>query len=154
LKLICPKWARMTHLDIWNTTYGQKKGWESNYQCDSWPRKVKNRPNSLTCRWHATHHWKALDEGYNFALNHIPVEGMQNKLSSRKVTRVLTLMILGLPLGTLEAKSHLDEGAVERCRVYYMGEGGGFPRVRVVVSLVSPKSLVVHPSTKGAPTMH
>jgi hypothetical protein len=32
-----------------------------------------------------------------------------------------------------------------------MGEGGGFPRVRAVVSLVSPKSPVVRPSTKGAP---
>jgi hypothetical protein len=32
-----------------------------------------------------------------------------------------------------------------------MGEGGGFPRVRVVVNLVSPKSPVVRPSTKGAP---
>jgi hypothetical protein len=30
-----------------------------------------------------------------------------------------------------------------------MGEGGGFPRVRVVVSLVNPKSPVVHPNTKG-----
>jgi hypothetical protein len=32
-----------------------------------------------------------------------------------------------------------------------MGEGGGFPRVQAVVSLVSPKSLVVCPSTKGVP---
>jgi hypothetical protein len=32
-----------------------------------------------------------------------------------------------------------------------MGEGGGFPQVRAVVSLVSPESLVVCPSTKGAP---
>jgi hypothetical protein len=30
-----------------------------------------------------------------------------------------------------------------------MGEGGGFPRVRAVVSLVSPKLLVAYPSTKG-----
>jgi hypothetical protein len=30
LKCRCPKWARMTHLDICNTTYGQKKGRESN----------------------------------------------------------------------------------------------------------------------------
>jgi len=35
-------------------------------------------------------------------------------------------------------KSHLDVGPVERCRVYYKGEGGGFPQVRVVVSLVCP----------------
>jgi hypothetical protein len=32
-----------------------------------------------------------------------------------------------------------------------MGEGGGFPQVRAVVSLVSPKSLVAHPSINGAP---
>jgi hypothetical protein len=30
LELRCLKWARMTHLDIWNTNYGQKKGRESN----------------------------------------------------------------------------------------------------------------------------
>jgi hypothetical protein len=35
--------------------------------------------------------------------------------------------------------------------VYYMGEGGGFPRVRVVVSLVSPRLPVACHSTKGAP---
>jgi hypothetical protein len=32
-----------------------------------------------------------------------------------------------------------------------MGEGGGFPRVQVVVSLVSPELPVAYLSTKGAP---
>ncbi len=32
-----------------------------------------------------------------------------------------------------------------------MGEGGGFLRVRAVVSLVSPKLLVACPNSKGAP---
>jgi hypothetical protein len=32
-----------------------------------------------------------------------------------------------------------------------MGEGGGFPRVWVVVSLVSPELPVAPPSTKGVP---
>jgi hypothetical protein len=32
-----------------------------------------------------------------------------------------------------------------------MGEGGGIPQVRAVVSLMSPKSHVARPSTKGAP---
>jgi hypothetical protein len=31
-----------------------------------------------------------------------------------------------------------------------MGEGGGFPQAPAVVSLVSPKSPVARPSTKGA----
>ncbi len=34
---------------------------------------------------------------------------------------------------------------------YYMGEGGGLPRVRAMVSLVSLELAVVCPSTKGAP---
>jgi hypothetical protein len=45
----------------------------------------------------------------------------------------------------------LDVALVESYRVYYMGEGGGFPWVQAVVSLVSPKSPVACPSTKGAP---
>ncbi len=44
--------------------------------------------------------------------------------------------ISGLQLGSPGKKSHLDVASVERCREYYMGEGGGFPRVRAVVNLV------------------
>jgi hypothetical protein len=40
---------------------------------------------------------------------------------------------------------------MERHKVYYMGEGDGFPWVRAVVSHVSPKLLVGYPNTKGAP---
>jgi hypothetical protein len=68
-----------------------------------------------------------------------------------KVVRVQGVGISGLPLGSLETKSHLDVAPVESYRVYYIGEGGGFLQVRAVVSLVSPKSPVVHPSTKGVP---
>jgi len=32
-----------------------------------------------------------------------------------------------------------------------MGEGGGFPRVRAVMSHVNSKLLMAYPSTKGAP---
>ncbi len=39
-------------------------------------------------------------------------------------------------LGVPGEKNHLDVGPVERCRVYYKGEGGAFPQVRAVVSLV------------------
>ncbi len=69
------------------------------------------------------------------------------KLWPHKVAGVPTLAVSGLP----RTKSHLDVASVERCRIYYMGEGGGFPRVRAVVSLVSPKSPMACPSTKGAP---
>jgi hypothetical protein len=41
----------------------------------------------------------------------------------------------------------LDVAPAERCKEYYMGEGGGFPRVRAVVSLVcqSARDLSQHP---------
>jgi hypothetical protein len=39
-------------------------------------------------------------------------------------------------------------GMVEQRREYYMEEGGGFPRVRAVVSQVSPRSPVACPNTK------
>jgi len=71
-----------------------------------------------------------------------------------KVARVPTLIILELPLGSPRTKNHLDVGLVERHKVYYKGEGGGFPQVRVVVSLVSPSLPVTHPSIKSASTMH
>ncbi len=54
-----------------------------------------------------------------------------------------------LPLGSPGTKSHSDATLAEWCRVYCMGEGGGFPRVRAVVSLVSPKLPVACPSIKG-----
>jgi hypothetical protein len=41
----------MTHLDTSNASYGQKKGWESNWQFDSWPVKIGSRPNFLMYRW-------------------------------------------------------------------------------------------------------
>jgi hypothetical protein len=50
--------------------------------------------------------------------------------------------------GTPGKNSHLDASVAERCREYYMGEGGGFPRVRAVVSQVSSRLPVACPNTK------
>jgi hypothetical protein len=127
LKLRFLKWARMTHLDIWNMNYDQKKGRESNWQFGSRPLKVSNRPNFLVCRWHATYCWKFLDKGYNFALDRIAIVGLHTKLWGPKVAKVLTLVISKLPFGSPETKCHLDVGLVERHRVYNKGEGGRFP---------------------------
>jgi hypothetical protein len=105
-------------------------------QFDFRPEKVGNRPDLLVCRRLVTYHWKALDEGYNFALDHISIKGLLAKLWGSKVAGIPIWAISGLPLGSPETKNHLDVGPMERCRVYYKGEGGGFPQVRAVVSLV------------------
>ncbi len=62
--------------------------------------------------------------------------------------------ISGLPLENVGTKNHLDVALVERCKIYYKGEGGGFPQVWAVISLVSLRLPVAHPSTKSAPTTH
>ncbi len=64
---------------------------------------------------------------------------------------VQTRTISGLLLGSLGIKNHSDVGAVKRHRKYYMKEGVGSPRVRAVVSLLSPELPLACPSTKGAP---
>ncbi len=50
LKCRCPKWPRMSHLDICSTSCGRKKSQESNWQFDSRPLKVGNRLNPGVCR--------------------------------------------------------------------------------------------------------
>ncbi len=112
--------------------------------------KVKNRPDPGVCRWSATHRWKALNKNYKFALDLIPIKGLRKELWPRKVVEVQTRIISKLFLGSPGIKSHPNVGAAKRCREYYMGEGGGFPRVRAMVSLVNPESPVVCPNTKGA----
>ncbi len=144
----------MTHLDICNTSYGKNKGQESNWQFDSRPQKVRNRPDFRACRWSAIHHWKALDESYNFALDLIPIRGLSKKLWPRKVTGVQPQQFRDSPLEVPRQKGHLDVGLAKRHREYYMGEGDGFPRVRAVVSLMNPKSPVACPSTKGVTTQY
>ncbi len=100
LELRCLKWARITHLDIWNTSYGQKKDRESNCQFDSRLEKVENRPDLLGCRQRATYRWKSLNESYNFVLDHNSIRGLLAKLWGSKVTGVPIGAILGPPLGS------------------------------------------------------
>ncbi len=56
--------------------------------------------------------------------------------------------------GTPRTKCHLDVDFMERHKVYYKGEGGGFPQVQAVVSIVNPSLPVACPSTKSVSTIH
>jgi hypothetical protein len=68
----------------------------------------------------------------------------QSQDSNRDSFRTISRLQLGSP----GKKSHLDVASAESCRVYYMGEGGGFPRVWAVVSQMSPRLPVACPNTK------
>jgi len=147
LKRRCPKCPRITHLDICNPSYGQKKGWESNWQFDSRPLKVKN--------WHlpdiriksVTRCWKALEESYNFGSDLVVIQLYSRELWAPKSLGIPTGTISGLQLGSPEKMCHSDATPAGSCREYYMGEGGGFPWVRAVVSLMSQsaRGLSQHP---------
>jgi hypothetical protein len=148
LKFRCPKCPRMSHLDICSLSYEQKKGQELNWQFDSWPLKVGNRPNPDVCRRSATWRWKGLEESYKIALDFIPIRGMSKKLWMPKVPGVQPKTVSRLLLGSPGKKCHSDVAPARSCREYYMGECGGFPRVRVVVSQVSPRLPMASPNTK------
>jgi hypothetical protein len=82
-----------------------------------------------------------------------------NQRSAHKVIepqsrKSLILGISRLPFESLGTKCHLDVGIAKRHKVYYKGEGGGFPQVQVVVSLVSPSLPMAHSSTESVQTTH
>ncbi len=88
LKRTYRKWPRIGHSDIRSPSYGQKKGRESNWQFDSRPLKVGNRPLSDVRIESATWHWKDLDEGYNFGLDLVAIGRHSRELWPFKVLGV------------------------------------------------------------------
>jgi hypothetical protein len=81
----CP---RILNLDICSPSYGKKNGRESNWQFDSRPLKVGNRPASDVRFGSAIRRWKDLDEGYNFGSDLVVIRGRGEELCSLKVPRV------------------------------------------------------------------
>jgi len=153
LKCRCRKWPRMSHSDIYSTSYGRKKGRESNWQFDSQPLKVGNRPNPCVFRWSATHRWKALEESYQFALDLIPIKGLSRELWAPKVSEVQSGTISRFLLGSLGTKSHSDVGAAEQHREYYMGKVVVSPLVQAMVSPLNPCCQWLVPTPRVIPNV-
>ncbi len=150
LKLKYRKCPRIDNSDICSPSYRQKKGRELNWQFDSRPLKVGNRCFLDIRSERATWRWKDLDEGYNFGSDLVAIQVRSRELWRFKVP--------GVPPGRFrdnfgtpfrESREFVPLGC--RCggtsQKYYMGDGGGIPRVRAVVSLVvrSARGLSQHP---------
>jgi hypothetical protein len=148
LKCRCPKWPHMNHLDICSPSYGQKKGRESNWQFDSRPLKVGNRPFPDVCRRSAMGHCKALEESYNFGSDLTLIGGRSQEIWVSKVPKVQPGTVSGLLLGSAGKKMSFGCGSRGVTQRILYGEGGGFPQVRAVVSQMSPRSPVACPNTK------
>jgi hypothetical protein len=85
LKRRCRKWPRIGHLDICSPSYGQKKGRESNWQFDSRPLKVGNRPFSDLRIESVILRWKDLDAGYKFGSDLVAIRRRSRELWAPKV---------------------------------------------------------------------
>jgi hypothetical protein len=81
----CP---RIGNSDICSPSYGQKKGRESNWQFDSRPLEVGNRPLPNVRFERATWRWKDLDEGYNFGSDLVAIQLCSQELWRFKVSGV------------------------------------------------------------------
>ncbi len=82
------KWPCIGHSDICSPSYGQKKGQESNWQFDSRPLNVGNRPLPDVRIESATWRWKDLDEGYNFGLDLVAIRLHSRELWPFKVSGI------------------------------------------------------------------
>jgi hypothetical protein len=102
------------------------------------PLKVRNRPNFLACKQRATYHWKALKRAITLRQTSLQSEVCARSYAPSKSRESQLLEFRDFHMGVPGQKGHLDVAPMERCRVYYKGEGGGFPQVRAVVSLVCP----------------
>jgi hypothetical protein len=131
-----------------------KEGLESNCQFDSRPLKVENHLDLFTCRWRATYHWKALNKGYNFSLDLTSIKCLHKSYGLSKSQKSPFWKFRDSQVGSLETKLHLGAGPVAMHKKYYKWEGGGFPQVRAVMSLMNLCLPMVCPCTKSAPTMH
>ncbi len=74
LKRRYQKWPCIGHLNMFRSSYGQKKGQESNWQFDSRPLKVGNRPLPDLRIESAMRRWKDHNEGYNFGLDLVAIK--------------------------------------------------------------------------------
>jgi len=94
--------------------------------------------------------WKALDEGYNFALDLTSIRSLSTKLWVSKVADSQFREFRDSQ-GT---KCHLDAGPMAKHRIYYKEKGGGFPQIRAMVNLVNMCLPVVCPCNKSVQTTH
>jgi len=102
-----------------------------------WPVTIKRWESTqfpcvqVACDMLLKSSWRRLQLCFRPHLN----QRSAHKVMGPKVAEVPTLVISRF--GSFETKCHFDVGLMEKHKVYYKGEGGGFPQVWAVVNLVS-----------------
>jgi hypothetical protein len=145
------KWPRIGHLNICSPSYGQKKGRESNWQFDSRPLKVGNRPLPYLRIESGIRRWKDLDEGYKFGSDLVAIRLRSRELWAPKVPGLHPGQFSGqfrdsdpgVP-GKSDIRAWVPRSVIE----YIIGRMVvAYSRVRAVVSQVSQsaRGLSQHP---------
>ncbi len=141
------KWPRIGHLDICSPSYGQKKGRESNWQFDSRPLKVGNRPLLDLQIESAIHRRKDLDAGYKFGSDLVAIRLHSWKLWAPKVPGLHPGQFRDSNPG-VPGKNDIQAWVLQSVTKYTIGSKVvTYSRVRAVVSQVSPiaRGLSQHP---------
>jgi len=120
LKRKCRKWPRISHSDICSPSYGQKKGRESNWQFDSRPLKVGNRPLpdvALKCACDTTlkSFRRKLQLWFRTLLDPSSGRGVMAVQSSGSPAGT----VLGLHFESPNKMCHLDVASAISCKEYY-----------------------------------
>ncbi len=151
LKCKCLKWACMTHLNIYNTSYGQKKGRESKCQFDSQLLKVWNHFIYLCASGVPHIVGKLLMRATIFLWASSQIKNLHKKLWASKMARVL---ILGFPIW--ESRNKMTFGCSPYGKAQKILERGRWwlPKVQAMLKFVNLCMRVAHSCTKSVPTMH
>jgi hypothetical protein len=145
-----PNFGSVGHLDICSSSYGQKKGRESNWQFDSRPLKVGNRPLPDLRIESTIRRWKDLDAGYKFGLDLVAIRCRSRELWAPKVPGLLpgqfrdsNPRVPGVP-GKSDIRAWVPRSVTEYTRGSMVV---AYSQVRAVVSHVSQgaRGLSQHP---------
>jgi hypothetical protein len=145
------KWPRIAHLNICSPSYGQKKGRESNWQFDSRPLKVGNRPLPDLRIESAIRRWKYLDEGYKFGSDLVAIRLCSRELWAPKVPGLHPGQFSGQFRDSdpgVPGKSDIRAWVPQSVTEYTIGSKVvAYSRVRAVVCLVvqNARGLSQHP---------
>ncbi len=99
----------------------------------------------IVCNMALESYWGELQHWFKPRSNQTYQSGDMSFQSPGTPTRTIS----GLQLGSLGKKNHLDVALAESCKEYYKEEGGGFPRIRAVVSQVCPSARGLSQHPKG-----
>jgi hypothetical protein len=153
-KCRCLKWAYI-HLSTYNTSYGQKKNQESEWQFNSWPLKVGNFHELCVCKGRATYIIGNLLMKVIIFFKTSPQSKVYTKsYKCPKWQKFQFQEFWNSQLGSTEKNDVWVQPLWLVTKNTTRGKAVASLQVRVMVSLMNPCMFMVHPCTISVPTMH